>query len=75
MHIQEGTCYDEHWVLYISHESLNSTLETNTHYMLTIWNLNKKLEKKEIGLQRGKQAQEPLSPLRQCQLFPISFLF
>ena len=27
--IKEGTCCDEHWVLYISDESLNSTTETN----------------------------------------------
>ena len=26
--IKEGTC-DEHWVLYVSDESLNSSLETN----------------------------------------------
>ena len=26
--IKEGTC-DEHWVLYVSDESLNSTPETN----------------------------------------------
>ena len=29
MDIKEGTCYDEHWVLYVSDESLNSTSETN----------------------------------------------
>ena len=29
MGIKEGTCYDEHWVLYVSDESLNSTPETN----------------------------------------------
>ena len=28
MGINEGTC-DEHWVLYVSDESLNSTSETN----------------------------------------------
>ena len=26
--IRKGTCWDEHWVLYISNESLNSTPET-----------------------------------------------
>ena len=26
---QEGTCWDEHWVLYISVEPPNSTPETN----------------------------------------------
>ena len=29
MGIKEGTCYNEHWVLYVSDESLNSTSETN----------------------------------------------
>ena len=29
MAIKEGTCYNEHWVLYISNESLNSTPETD----------------------------------------------
>ena len=29
MGIKEGTCYDEHWVLYVSDESLSSTPETN----------------------------------------------
>ena len=28
MHIKEVTC-DEHWVLYVNDESLNSTIETN----------------------------------------------
>ena len=30
MGIKEGTCWDEHWVLYGSDEPLGSTLETNT---------------------------------------------
>ena len=29
MGIKEGTCSDEHWVLYVNDESLNSTCETN----------------------------------------------
>ena len=29
MSIKKGTCYDEHWVLYVHDESLNSTPETN----------------------------------------------
>ena len=29
MGIKEGTCYDQHWVFYVSDESLNSTPETN----------------------------------------------
>ena len=28
--IKKGTCYDEHWVLYVNNEPLNSTPETNT---------------------------------------------
>ena len=27
MGIKEGTCWDEHWVLHVSDESLNSTPE------------------------------------------------
>ena len=27
--IKEGNCYDQHWVLYVSDESLNSIPETN----------------------------------------------
>ena len=34
MVIKEGTC-DEHWVLYVSDESLNSTPEPILHCMLT----------------------------------------
>ena len=29
MGIKEGICHDEHWVLYVSYESLNSTPKTN----------------------------------------------
>ena len=44
MSIKEGTC-DEHWVLYVSDESLNPTPETN----ITLTGIFKKLEeKKEI---------------------------
>ena len=45
--IKEGTCKDEHWVLYASDESLNSIPETNKHCMLTNLNLNKNLGKKK----------------------------
>ena len=42
----EGGTGVEHWVLYISDKSLNSTPETNiTPYMLTNSNLNKNLKK------------------------------
>ena len=30
MGIKEGTCWEEHWVLYVSDESLNSAPEINT---------------------------------------------
>ena len=30
MGIKEGSCWDEHWVLYVSDESLGSAPETNT---------------------------------------------
>ena len=30
MGIEEGTCWDEHRILYVSDESLGSILETNT---------------------------------------------
>ena len=29
MGIEEGTCWDEHWVFHVSDESLNSPLETS----------------------------------------------
>ena len=41
MGIIEGTCHDEYLVLYVSDESLNSTLETN----ITLY-VNKKSWKK-----------------------------
>ena len=30
MGVKEGTCWDEHWVLHVTDESLGSTPETNT---------------------------------------------
>ena len=29
MGVKEGTCYDEHWVLYANDEQINFTPETN----------------------------------------------
>ena len=46
MGIKEHTCWDEHWVFYVSAESLGSTPEINTTYMLTNLNLNKILKNK-----------------------------
>ena len=42
----EGT-WDEHWVLYVSDESLNSASETNITLYVN-WNLNKNLEEKNV---------------------------
>ena len=48
MSIKEGTCCDEHWVLYISDKSLNSTPETDialyVNYLEFLKNLEKKVE-------------------------------
>lgn len=47
MGIKEGTCCDQHWVLYVSDESLNSTPETNTVWYANNLNLNKNLGEKK----------------------------
>ena len=47
MGIKEGTCWDGHWVLYVSDESLNSTPETDTTLYVNL-NLNKSLKKNHI---------------------------
>ena len=48
--IQEGTC-DEHWVLYVSDELLNSTLETKlTKLILVNQNLNKNVKIKKCAV-------------------------
>ena len=37
MGIENGSCWDEHWVLYVSHESWESTPETkSTLYTLCV---------------------------------------
>ena len=57
MGIKEGT-WDDHWVLYVSEESLGSNTEPILHYMLTNFNLNKILEEEKKSLkqvQRYKQ--------------------
>lgn len=33
MGIQEGTCWDEHWVLYAADEPLNTTSKTDGLYV------------------------------------------
>ena len=46
--IEEGTC-DKHCVLYVSHESLNSTPDTNITLYVN-WNLSKNLKEKNLDL-------------------------
>ena len=51
MGIEEGTCWDEHWVLYESDESQDSTPKTkSTLYTLYISYLDNKLYIKKIHL-------------------------
>ena len=45
MDIKEGPGYDEHWALYLSDESLNSTSETNITLYVT-WNSHKNTKKR-----------------------------
>ena len=50
MGIEEGTCWEEHWVLYVSNESQDSTPKTkSTLYTLYVCQLDNKLylKKKE----------------------------
>ena len=50
MYTKEGTCWDEHCVLYVSDESLGSTPETNITMYVNYLNLNKQItySKKKI---------------------------
>ena len=44
MGIEEGTCWDEHWVLHVNDESEESTLKTkSTLYMLYASKFDNKL--------------------------------
>ena len=45
---QKGTCYDEHWVLYVSDEPLNSTSETVIAMYVNYQNLNENLKEKSL---------------------------
>ena len=48
MGIEEGTCWDEQWVWYVSNESQESTPEAKTtFYTLYVSCLDKKLLKKK----------------------------
>ena len=44
---EEGTCWDEHWVLYTSDESRESTPEAKTAFMLANLTISKILIKKK----------------------------
>ena len=46
MGIKEGTCWDEHWGLYISDESLNSPETNTTRYVNVNLNGKKSLHRK-----------------------------
>ena len=48
MGIKEGTCCDEHWVLYTTNESLNTTSKTND--VLYVGYLNIIIKKKILKL-------------------------
>ena len=52
MGIKEGTCWDEHWVLYVSDELLGSTPEPVLHCMLT--NLNLNLKNQQVQMKRDQ---------------------
>ena len=43
MGIKEGSCWDEHWVLYVSDESQNSTPETITTIYVNYLGFKKKM--------------------------------
>ena len=47
MGTKEGTCYHEHWVLYVSDESLNSTPETQIALYVNYKNLDKNWKRKK----------------------------
>ena len=49
MSIKEGTCWGEHWVLYVSAESLGSTPETSTTFNLNLNKETKLLERKRLN--------------------------
>ena len=47
MGIKEGTCRDEHWMLYVSDESLNSTPETNIALYVNYLEFKQKFKKEK----------------------------
>lgn len=52
MGIKKGTHYDEHWVSYVSDQSLNSTPEINTtlyvNYLEFKWNIGRRKKEKVL---------------------------
>ena len=55
MGIEEGTCWDEHWVLYVSEESRESTPKTkSTVYTLYVSQFDSKLFKQNN--RKGKKS-------------------
>ena len=51
MGIEESTCWDEHWVLYVNDESQESTPETKStlfHYMLANLTINYVYKKTDL---------------------------
>ena len=57
MDIKEGTCWDEHWVLYVSDKSLNSTPETITTLYVNLY-LKRKRKRKGKKKKRKKKKKE-----------------
>ena len=56
--IKEGTCWDEHWVLYVSHESLNSIPENKQIDSLRTQGKKRKEKKKEIKVLNSTSLEE-----------------
>ena len=55
MGIKEGTCWDEHWVLYVSDESLDSPPKAKTKlYVNQVENKKKKKERNRILIIENK---------------------
>ena len=54
MGIEEGTCWDEHWVLYVSNEPWESTPKTkNTLHTLYVSQFDNKLYLKKHSCDRN----------------------
>ena len=60
MRIKEGTCWDEPWVLYVSHESPGSTPEAKTSLHVN------SLEPKKKGKENNMKENSRLGGTRTC---------